>query len=86
MSKPAKKTTTRMKIVRATILSASLLGFVPLFTQIRADAAATAASTQAAASASLPQVSAPLSTTQTQRQPTTSTQRTVPTHARTRGS
>ena len=45
MSKSKKPASNRLKLIRATVLSVSLLGFVPLFTQIRSDQAVTTDST-----------------------------------------
>lgn len=85
MSKPAKANSSRLKIIRAAVLSLSLLGFVPLFTQIRADEAAVSASTPSVISASPAPASATTSS-RTQSQASSSSQRTTVTHARTRGS
>lgn len=83
MSKTAKATSSRPKIIRAAILSASLLAFVPLFGQIRPGdtvAASSVNSTAAVTSSALPQGSSIQRTAPT-------TQQSVPqTHARTRGS
>ena len=82
MSKTTKRTSSRLKIIRAAILSASLLSFVPLYSQIRPD--------QTVVEAETPAVISPVSVPSASIQPQTtapSTQQRVPqSHARTRGS
>jgi hypothetical protein len=78
----------RLKIIRAAILSASLLSFLPLFTQIRpndAVAAPTVTASVGETSGTLPQVSTSGYSEPTQT-PSTTQQTTTQAHARTRGS
>jgi hypothetical protein len=91
MSKSKKPTSNRLKLIRATVLSVSLLGFVPVFTQIRNDQAVTTDST--APSATVSELTTAGSTvgssitgqTTTSSQSATSSQSSV-TRTRTRGS
>jgi hypothetical protein len=87
MTKTKRANNTRLKIIRAAILSASLLSFLPLFTQIRPDSVSTPTVTASIeeTSSTLPQVSTSTYSEPTQT-PSTTQQTTTQTNARTRGS
>jgi hypothetical protein len=88
MTKTKRANNPRLKIIRAAILSVSLLSFLPLFTQIRPNGAVASPSVTASAvetSSTLPPVSTSSYSGQSQATSTTQ-QTTTQTHARTRGS
>jgi hypothetical protein len=88
MTKTKRANNPRLKVIRAAILSASLLSFLPLFTQIRPNDATASPTVTASAMetpSSLPQVSSSGYSGQSQAS-STQRQTTTQTHARTRGS
>jgi hypothetical protein len=84
MSKARKRATTRQKLIRGAIVSASLLAFVPVFNQMQVDATPTVSVAEVAPAITQTQVSS--TTTDAGSSTRTTTQQVTRSHTRTRGS